>query len=407
MASTLHSVYQSLMRLLGPLPAFTLLYAMIYGAFGSASPFWPRFFEWRGLSAVQLGVLLGLGTLMRLISGPLVGRLADLSGALRVVLAACTALSASLALGLLVVHGFWALLLIHLAQASALAPIPVLADALALNAAKDAPPRGGFEYGWVRSSGSAAFVIATLLAGKILSVSELSSIVWMHTALLLAAVPGIALVHRLQAPPSEQHSRMMSAWGGVSELWNIRLFRRLIIVAALVLGSHAMHDAFAVIRWSEAGIEPVVTSVLWSEAVAAEVVMFFLIGPGLVNRFGPSGAAALAATAGVVRWVVMAQTTSAVAIGMVQPLHGFTFALLHLACMRLVGVVVPERLAATAQALYALGAGLATASLMLLSGELYAAFGGFAFLLMALLCGLALPLAWFGLRTPRSGQWIS
>jgi MFS transporter, PPP family, 3-phenylpropionic acid transporter len=228
----------------------------------------------------------------------------------------------------------------------------------------------------------------------------LSSIVWMHAALLLAGVLAIALVPRLQAARSEPHSRMLSPWDGVRELWNIRLFRRLIIVAALVFGSHAMHDTFAVIRWSEAGIEPLVTSVLWSEAVAAEVVVFFLIGPGLVNRFGPSGAAALAATAGIVRWVVMAQTTSAIAIGIVQPLHGFTFALLHLACMRLVGLVVPDRLAATAQALYALGAGLATTSLMLVSGELYAAFGGTAFLLMALLCGLAVPLAWFGLRPP-------
>ena len=38
-----------------------------------------------------------------------------------------------------------------------------------------------------------------------------------------------------------------------------------------------MHDAFAVIRWSAAGISPVTASLLWSESVAAEVLVFFVI----------------------------------------------------------------------------------------------------------------------------------
>jgi len=44
--------------------------------------------------------------------------------------------------------------------------------------------------------------------------------------------------------------------------------------------------------------------------------------------------------------------TSPVLLGLVQPLHGLTFALLHLACMRLIVQVVPVRLAATAQSIY-------------------------------------------------------
>jgi PPP family 3-phenylpropionic acid transporter len=42
-----------------------------------------------------------------------------------------------------------------------------------------------------------------------------------------------------------------------------------------------------------------------------------------------------------------------------------------------------------------------TAMLTLLSGVLYAKFGGAAFLLMALLCAVALPLAWFGFADER------
>jgi PPP family 3-phenylpropionic acid transporter len=385
---------------MSPLLAFILLYAAMYGAFGVASPFWPRFFEARGLAPEQLGLLLALGMLMRWMSGPLIGRLADIVGALRAVLGACTALAAGAALGLLLAEGFWALLFVHLGQAVALAPTTTLADALAVNAARPRNGRKGFEYGWVRGAASAAFMIGTLSAGQLVGYTDVSSIVWMHAALLTAAVLAAALVPRLEAQPVHQTNRPFSFAAGLRELWTIRIFRFVIIVAALVYGSHAMHDAFAVIRWNQAGISPGMTSVLWSEAVAAEVLMFLVIGPALVDRLGTQGAAALAAIAGVVRWIVMAQTTSGIALAIVQPLHGFTFALLHLACMRLIGMVVPAHLAATAQALYAFGAGVATAALILLSGQLYAEFGGAAFLLMALLCALALPLSWFRLRQP-------
>ena len=77
---------------------------------------------------------------------------------------------------------------------------------------------------------------------------------------------------------------------------------------------------------------------------------------------------------------------------MIQPLHGLTFALLHLACMRLIVLAVPTRLAGTAQAVYGtLCIGLATASLTLASGWLYGRIGGEAFVVMATLCLLALP----------------
>jgi hypothetical protein len=79
--------------------------------------------------------------------------------------------------------------------------------------------------------------------------------------------------------------------GELGELLQISRFRMLILVSSSIYGSHAMHDGFAVIWWSAAGIEPSTISILWSEAVAAEVVVFFVIGPALLDRFGARGAA--------------------------------------------------------------------------------------------------------------------
>jgi MFS transporter, PPP family, 3-phenylpropionic acid transporter len=385
------------------LTRFILLYAAMYAAFGVASPFLPAFLTARGLSPEQLGVVLSTGTAVRLLTAPFAGRIGDLIQALRVVLVVCIALAASVTLGYLVGHGFWILLGMNLLHAASLGPITILADALALGSASARPSSGrrGFEYGWVRGTGSAAFIVGTLLSGQAVVAFGLDLIVWLQALLLAVAAFAAILVPELIHPGTGDAVRRPA--GGVLLLFRLPVFRNLVLVAALILGSHAMHDAFAVIRWSAAGISPGTASLLWSESVAAEVLVFFLIGPALVTRLTPAGAAAIAALAGMLRWAVMAQTTDVMALTLVQPLHGVTFALLHLACMRLMARTVPKGLEGTAQAIYGtVGIGAATALLILVSGVLYGRLGAQGFWVMAALCALALPLTW-KLRQPVLG----
>src|SRR5262245_5685267 len=228
------------------LTRFILLYAAMYAAFGVASPFLPAFLSARGLAPEQLGLVLGAGTAVRLLTAPLAGRIGDLIQALRVVLAVCTALAASVTLGYLAVHGFWILLGINLLHAAALAPITILADALALGSASGTRSRHrGFEYGWVRGTGSAAFIVAILISGQAVSAFGLDLIVYLQALLLGAPAFAAMLV------PELSHLRTADAVrapaGGFVILLRLPLFRNLVLVAALILGSHAMHDTLAVI----------------------------------------------------------------------------------------------------------------------------------------------------------------
>jgi PPP family 3-phenylpropionic acid transporter len=295
---------------------------------------------------------------------------------------------------------FWLFLLIALIQAAALAPTTSIADALSINSAKPKIAGRPFEYGWIRGSASAAFIVGTLTVGQLISPTDLLPIIWLNVVLLMISGAATALLPAVttQSAMADSTPRILPR---ARELLSLPRFRVVILVSALVYGSHAMHDAFAVIRWSNAGISTSVISLLWSEAVAAEVVVFFWLGPALLARFGARGAAALAAAAGIVRWSISGATTSVLLLSIVQPLHGLTFALLHLACMRMMGALVPASLSATAQSLYTFGAGSVTAALTLLSGVLYARYGGAAFIPMTVLCGIALPFAWFGFAERR------
>ena len=369
-----------------PPGVFIALYALLYGAFGVASPFLPALIEARGIPPEQIGLLFAAGTAIRLLSAPLAARLADRTQTLRLTLGICAAATAAAAVGYLPAWGFGAIAVVSLVHAIALAPMTNLADALALVASRGDK---GFEYGWVRGAGSAAFILGSLLAGFAISSFGLPIIIVLQAALMLA-VP----LSASRVPPVAASNRTVISHAGVGELFRKPTFRRVILVAALILGSHAMHDTFAMIRWTRAGISPQAAGVLWSLSVAAEVFVFFVAGPRLLRLLTPAGAIALAALAAAGRWLVAAFTADLAALIMTQPLHGITFALLHLACMRLLAVIVPAHLAATAQALYGtVGVGAATALLTLASGWLYAGLGPAAFAIMSVLCLFALPVA--------------
>jgi PPP family 3-phenylpropionic acid transporter len=271
-------------------------------------------------------------------------------------------------------------------HAIALAPTTNIADALAVTAAR----RQGWEYGSARGAGSAAFIVASVLAGVAVSRFAIDVTVVLQAALMLTVpmilwfVPPV-LASRL-AEPVELDS--------IRSLLGLAIFRRVVAAAALILGSHALHDTFSVIRWTNAGISAQTASMLWSLAVAAEVFVFFLAGPWLLKRLSPAHAIAIAAVAGALRWLVSALTLDLAAIALIQPLHGVTFALLHLACMRLLAENVPSHFAATAQAVYGtLGVGANSALVTIASGWLYGAVGPAAFFVMAAICLAALPVA--------------
>jgi MFS family permease len=105
----------------GVLLGFISLYAALFSAFGFSSPFLPAFLAERGLKPEQLGVVLGAATALRLVCGPVAGRLADRFHFLRAELAVCAVLAAGAALLYLAAHGFWMVMAVSLLQAAALA----------------------------------------------------------------------------------------------------------------------------------------------------------------------------------------------------------------------------------------------------------------------------------------------
>ena len=186
---------------------FMTLYCALFSAFGCASPFLPAFLAGRGLGPEELGLVLGGATAsatgMRAGCRAYSGSSAGLSSRTCRLRHFGRKRRARVPRSPRVLDGDGH----HLVQAAALAPLVPLADALSLAHARPRQSRAGFEYGWVRGVGSAAFVAGTLLAGHAAEWYGLSSIMWLSATALLAIpfaatfVPAISRKYRGCARP--------------------------------------------------------------------------------------------------------------------------------------------------------------------------------------------------------------
>lgn len=366
-----------------------LAYAAQFFAFGVILPFLPAVLAARGLDAAEVAAVLATGSAVRLVAGPLGGRVADALSAPRAVMAVAAGIAALAAAGFWVAAGFLLLLLAYVALSIGMAPIVPVTDAMAIAAAR----RERFDYGRVRSAGSIAFVAASLLAGQAVAAFGTGAAVGLMVAGLVATIFCTLLLPAGEAVPRGGPRGVAAFFAPLG----IPALRRLLLVTALIHGSHAFYYAFGTLHWQAAGLDAGMIGALWAVGVVAEIALF-LWGRGVVARLGPVGLSCLAAVAGVLRWGVTAVTTDPLVLVPLQVLHAATFGAQHLATMTVLGRVVPPAQAGTAQALHAsLGAGASIGVMTLACGPLYEAFGGGGYWAMAALCAAGVPASlWLG-----------
>src|ERR1700754_1725799 len=75
------------------LPGYLVLYVALYLAYGTESAYLPAFLLSHGLSLEQIGLMLAIGTIVRIGAGPLIGRFADFTAAPKQVLSVAAFLS--------------------------------------------------------------------------------------------------------------------------------------------------------------------------------------------------------------------------------------------------------------------------------------------------------------------------
>ncbi|MDF9398105.1 3-phenylpropionate MFS transporter [Vibrio sp. 1180_3] len=352
-------------------------------AYGVYLPFWALWFENQGVSATDIGLLIGIGFATRCVANlvitPRIHKVEHLLPTLRWL-----SLAALLFIGFHFFTGgsFWLMALATVLFNLCCGPAIPLSDAMANYYAR----LQMLDYGRTRLWGSVAFIGGSTVVG--LLVASYGTDMILYTALAGIFVSLLLSLRNPNPMPvtvSEEHAERPKLSQLLRE-WPVIKF---LVLVALIQGSHAAYYSFSSIYWKSAGHSEELIGYLWSLGVVAEVAVFAL-SKRLFSGWSLRALFVAAAIGVIARWGLMASTTAIIALAAIQLLHGVTFAMAHIAAIQYIQHAPQNKMVAL-QALYnAIPLGAFIALMTTLSGWGYENWGANVFWAMALMGVLAL-----------------
>jgi PPP family 3-phenylpropionic acid transporter len=374
-----------------------LFYGAIFIGTGASSPYFPVWFADRGMSGAQIGLILSLPMLARAFTAPLLAIWAD-SFRLRRTALLFLSLAVMAAYALMALPGGFAWwMVVWFAASSMFSTLSPLTDVIVLRRAR----LDGFNYGWPRGIGSAAFIVGNLGMGALLARGSSDLVlVWMVAAATLAALGARFL---LPADPvhEEGHVAALSdRMAGLGGLLRDPVFMTAVVSAGLIQSAHAFYYSFSTLAWKQQGISEATTGVLWAVGVTVEIAFMWFMEPWR-RRVGPRNLLMLGGTAAVVRWTALAFSPPLWALFPLQALHTLSYAATFMASLQLVEMLSTSRNASAAQALNsALSGGVLSGLATIVSGWLFDRTGAHGYLLMSAMsaAGLLGAIRLYGIR---------
>jgi MFS transporter, PPP family, 3-phenylpropionic acid transporter len=358
---------------------------------GIAMPYYPVWLKSLQMTGEQIGFILAVPMILRIIAGPLVSMIADRIDDRSHVLIWSGLLSLATAISLFWIQAFWPVVIIMGIQGAVYAPFVPVAESILMTGVR----RWGFDYGQMRLWGSLAFIVATVVGGRYIGIYGgdlvLPVVVF---GFILTCLAG--LIAPRAGKPQKRDIDAADGQGAKSALKNPDLL--LLLAGAAISGSsHAMLFAFSAIYWHDIGFSGTAIGILWGAGVMAEVVMFIL-SRWLLRNFSLWNLIFFGLFMTILRWVIFPEVHSFVGFFALQCFHAFSFASIHIGVQNTIVRRVSEGQETSAQGLYFFFSGLSLAISTLISGYLYSWFGLHAYYAMSvvsvigLLCALA---AWY------------
>jgi PPP family 3-phenylpropionic acid transporter len=365
----------SRVALLHPAARLSLFYGAIFLVAGIQLPFWPAWLAARGLTAREIGIVLGAAIWAKVLATPAIGAIADRSGARRAVMVALAAAALAAYAGLWPIGAFSVLVTLNLMALTAQSALMPLGDTLTLAACR----AGGHDYGRIRVWGSVTFILASLTSGALLAAAPGDQVL-----LLVFGASFLVLLACLAVPNADGPATPASRGTGMVTVARDVKFWVFVLTASALQASHQLYYGFGTLHWRSLGLSDLTIGFLWAEGVLAEIALFWQ-GRSLLARVGPLGLMMLGGAAGILRWSLAALVTWLPGIAVLQLLHAFTFGASHLGAMHFLSRSVPLSAAASAQSLYAaISSGFGAGLVMVIAGTLFGAYGGRAYLFMTL-----------------------
>lgn len=307
-----------------PVPYWRLsaFYFAYFAYVGALSPYFSLYLASLGLTAAQIGVLLSLGSLMRVIGPNFWGWVADRTQRRARIVAFTLALGGACFAGFFFVRSFWGLFALLLATGFFGSASMPLTESLTLSHLRGAISR----YGSIRLWGSVGFILTVTLVGYALDALQVASLLWI---VLATYALGWACALAVPDAVSGGHAAPEPVWS---------ILRRPEVAALLgacflMNLAHGPLYAFYSLYLVDHGYSKAEVGWMWSIGVIAEIMVFLLM-PALMRRYSLSAILLLCFAATAARFLMIGWgVDSAPILFAAQLLHALSFGAYHAAAV--------------------------------------------------------------------------
>lgn len=321
---------------------FAFFFFAYYGYVGVFSPYASLYFAEKGMAAAQIGVLMSLMQVMRIVGPNFWGWIADHTqrrvNVLRFTAAAALVAFCGMFFGTTFIQFFVVMVLIN-TFTSAQGP---LSEALMLS-----EMRGDLtHYGRLRLWGSVGFIVSVTVAGQLLDWGGVGIMPWIAFAMLFLVL--VASWYMQESPHVVAHLDTPSI---------LSLLRRREVIAFfvstfLMIAAHAALYVFYSLYLAQIGYSKTVIGLMWSLGVVAEIVFFYYQAP-IFRHFGVQRLMLASLMIAVVRFMMIGFCADSLFLLLVaQVLHAATFGVHHSASVMTLQRWFSGALQARGQALF-------------------------------------------------------
>jgi len=369
------------------LSAFYFFYFAYLGAF---APFFALYLNSVGMSAVEIGVLMALPQLSRILAPHLWGWLADRSGRRLNIVRASGAAGTVVFLGVFAGESFVLLFSVLFAMTFLWSAALPLVEATTLSHLGDETAR----YGRIRVWGSVGFIAAVIAVGYLLDATSPRAVLWVVGGLMLSM---LLLSWTLTEAPAVPHpSDDLPVWHIVRKPEVVAV----VVASALMAAAHGPYYTFYTIHLVDHGYSKSLAGWLWALGVICEIGIFVWMSR-LYRAFTLRRILIASTLLTALRFVVIGWGAESVVLLLAaQTLHAASFGAFHAAAIGVIHKLFRGRHQARGQAIYgSLAYGLGGAIGGLASGYAWAGLGaGWTFTLSGCCALLAAGVLWRGLR---------
>lgn len=321
------------------LSAFYFFYFAYLGAF---APFFALYLNSVGMGAVEIGMLMALPQLTRILAPHLWGWLADRSGQRMRVVRWSGAIGTLAFLGVFAGESFALLCTVLFAMTFFWSAALPLVEATTLSQLGEETAR----YGRIRVWGSVGFIAAVVAVGYLLDLTSPRALLWVIAALMACMLLLSCVVAEAPAVPHPGDERPV--WQVVKRPEVIAI----IVASALVAMAHGPYYTFYTIHLVDYGYSKSFAGWLWALGVVCEIGIFVWMSR-LYKAYTLRAILIASTLLAALRFVVIGWGADSIVLLLAaQTLHAASFGAFHAAAIGVVHRLFRGRHQARGQAIY-------------------------------------------------------